>query len=192
MATSRSRGETSLTTREPISIRPASTASSPASIRSAVVLPDPDGPTSTISSPSRTSSVRSRTASTAPKRFATPSNAARATSAWLLEVGGSPGGVPVAAAGARHPRACWWHVTGCRVPAAAGGARQNPTNFGSRALGLHGSGEHPADEVALEEQVDKDDRRGDDDRPRREQRLVGRVAPLEERQAERRGAQPFV
>jgi hypothetical protein len=31
------------------------------------------------------------------------------------------------AAGARHPEACWWHVTGCRVPAAAGGARQNPS-----------------------------------------------------------------
>jgi hypothetical protein len=23
------------------------------------------------------------------------------------------------------PEACWWHVTGCRVPAAAGRARRN-------------------------------------------------------------------
>ena len=31
--------------------------------------------------------------------------------------------------GARHPRACWWHVTGCRVPAGADRRRRLPTNF---------------------------------------------------------------
>ena len=25
----------------------------------------------------------------------------------------------------RHPRACWWHVTGCQVPTVAGRARRN-------------------------------------------------------------------
>ena len=35
-------------------IAPASTSSSPASMRSAVVLPEPDGPTSTMNSPSAT------------------------------------------------------------------------------------------------------------------------------------------
>ena len=29
------------------------------------------------------------------------------------------GGCLVVPAGARHPQACWWHVTGCRVPAGA-------------------------------------------------------------------------
>ena len=71
---SRSRGATRLTTRPPMRISPAPTDSSPASIRSAVVLPEPDGPTTTSNSPSATSSVRSRTASTSPNRFDTPSN----------------------------------------------------------------------------------------------------------------------
>ena len=53
MAMSRSLGATSLTTRVPMRIVPAVASSSPASIRSAVDLPEPDGPTSTISSPSR-------------------------------------------------------------------------------------------------------------------------------------------
>jgi len=32
-------------------------------------------------------------------------------------------GCRVVPAGARHPEACWWHVTGCRVPAGAGQRR---------------------------------------------------------------------
>ena len=52
-------------------ISPSVIDSSPASIRSAVVLPEPDGPTSTRNSPSPASSVSSRTASTESKRFVT-------------------------------------------------------------------------------------------------------------------------
>jgi hypothetical protein len=48
-------------------IAPASTSSSPASIRNAVVLPEPLGPTSTSSSPSEiVSSSRSSAATLAP------------------------------------------------------------------------------------------------------------------------------
>src|SRR5919199_2027485 len=68
---SRSRGATLLTTRSPMRISPLVIDSSPASIRSAVVLPEPDGPTSTMNSPSATSSERPRTASTRPKRLST-------------------------------------------------------------------------------------------------------------------------
>jgi hypothetical protein len=62
MATSRRFGGSSLTSRSPMWIAPASTSSSPASIRSAVVLPEPDGPTSTISSPSAMSRSSASTA----------------------------------------------------------------------------------------------------------------------------------
>src|SRR5580693_6315276 len=49
---SRSLGGTKVTSRSPISTRPPSRGSSPASMRSAVVFPDPDGPTRTMNSPS--------------------------------------------------------------------------------------------------------------------------------------------
>src|SRR5215471_7894362 len=49
---SRSLGGTKVTSFSPISTRPPSSGSSPASMRRAVVLPDPDGPTSTMNSPS--------------------------------------------------------------------------------------------------------------------------------------------
>src|SRR5581483_11133178 len=52
MATSRSFGASSVTSRPPIITAPAVTSSSPASMRSAVVLPEPDGPTRTMNSPS--------------------------------------------------------------------------------------------------------------------------------------------
>ena len=52
MATSRSRGRMSLTTSPPISIVPSSMSSSPAMVRSSVLLPQPEGPTSTVNSPS--------------------------------------------------------------------------------------------------------------------------------------------
>ena len=68
---SRSRGATRLITRSPMRISPSVIDSSPASIRSAVVLPEPDGPTSTRNSPSPASSVSSRTASTLSKRLVT-------------------------------------------------------------------------------------------------------------------------
>src|SRR6185312_8293911 len=46
----------------PISTRPPSSGSSPASMRSAVVFPDPDGPTRTMNSPSLMSRSRPSTA----------------------------------------------------------------------------------------------------------------------------------
>jgi hypothetical protein len=59
---SRSLGGTQVTSRSPISTRPPSSGSSPASIRSAVVLPEPDGPTRTMNSPSLMSRSRASTA----------------------------------------------------------------------------------------------------------------------------------
>src|SRR4029453_1316740 len=64
MAMSRSRGRTLLTSRSPMWIAPPLRGSSPASMRSAVDLPDPDGPTSTSSSPSAMSRLRRSTAAT--------------------------------------------------------------------------------------------------------------------------------
>src|SRR5918994_5361406 len=55
---SRSFGGTVFTTRSPILIVPSLMLSSPATIRRAVVLPQPDGPTSTMNSPSSTSKLR--------------------------------------------------------------------------------------------------------------------------------------
>ena len=62
MAMSRSLGVSLLTTFPPMVRVPLVMSSRPATIRSAVVLPQPDGPTSTMNSPSLTSSVRSLTA----------------------------------------------------------------------------------------------------------------------------------
>src|ERR1700757_4726142 len=59
---SRSLGGTKVTSFSPISTRPPSRGSSPASMRSAVVLPDPDGPTRTMNSPSLMSRSRALTA----------------------------------------------------------------------------------------------------------------------------------
>ena len=62
MARSRSRGPSPETSTPPITIDPALGFSSPAIIRSAVLLPHPDGPTSTSTSPLATVSDRSSTA----------------------------------------------------------------------------------------------------------------------------------
>ena len=63
MAMSRSFGSTSLTTRPPIESEPDEIDSSPAIIRSVVLLPHPDGPTKTTNSPSSMARVTSWTAS---------------------------------------------------------------------------------------------------------------------------------
>src|SRR4249919_649748 len=65
---SRAFGGTSLTTRPPISIVPEVGFSRPATIRSAVVLPHPEGPTSTMNSPSSTVCVSASTATTFPSK----------------------------------------------------------------------------------------------------------------------------
>ena len=59
---SRSFGGSWVTSRSSIRIEPESTSSSPASIRSEVDLPQPDGPTSTMNSPSPISRSSSFTA----------------------------------------------------------------------------------------------------------------------------------
>ncbi len=73
MATSRSPGSLLVTSAPSISTRPPLTDSSPAMMRSAVVLPEPDGPSSTKNSPG--SMARSMPCSTVvvPCRFTTPS-----------------------------------------------------------------------------------------------------------------------
>src|SRR5919201_5183594 len=59
---SRSRGRTLLTSRSPMRIEPEFSGSRPASMRSAVDLPEPEGPTSTSSSPSAMSRLSLSTA----------------------------------------------------------------------------------------------------------------------------------
>src|SRR3954447_12297213 len=77
---SRSRGATSLTTRGPIEISPEDASSSPATIRSAVDLPEPDGPTRIVNSPSAISRSRPSTARVpSSKTFETSANAIDAT-----------------------------------------------------------------------------------------------------------------
>src|SRR5215470_15963462 len=71
MAMSRSFGGRSLTSSPPIKISPDVTSSRPAIIRSVVLLPQPEGPTSTTSSLSGISRLMPRTASTASKRLVT-------------------------------------------------------------------------------------------------------------------------
>src|SRR5579871_1092034 len=69
MAMSRSFGETSFTIRSPMRISPLVDSSNPAIIRSAVVLPQPDGPTRTINSLSRISRLMLLTAVTLSNDF---------------------------------------------------------------------------------------------------------------------------
>src|SRR5512134_3265290 len=78
MATSRSFGCTSLTTRSPIESCPSEGSSSPAIMRSAVDLPQPDGPTNTMNSWSWIARSRFSITLTSPKRLAMPWNAMRA------------------------------------------------------------------------------------------------------------------
>src|SRR4030095_14959748 len=66
---SRSFESTSLTTRPSMAISPAPMSSSPASMRSSVDLPQPDGPTSTMNSPSAMSSEMPCSTFVAPKDF---------------------------------------------------------------------------------------------------------------------------
>ncbi len=74
MAMSRSLGATWLTTLSPMRSVPSVISSSPAIMRSEVVLPQPEGPTRTMNSPSLILRSRSLTATTSPNFFQTPSN----------------------------------------------------------------------------------------------------------------------
>src|SRR5215472_1290410 len=66
---SRSFGCTSVTSRPAISIRPPSSGSRPARRRSAVVLPEPEGPTRTMNSPSLMSRSSASTAGCPPLAY---------------------------------------------------------------------------------------------------------------------------
>src|SRR5437868_847261 len=72
MATSRSLGSSSLTTRPSIAISPAVMSSSPAIMRNSVLLPQPDGPTKTTNSWSATSRSTPCTTATSPYDLQTP------------------------------------------------------------------------------------------------------------------------
>src|SRR6202165_3721701 len=72
MPTPRSRGGTSLTHRPSKTTSPTSGRSKPAIIRSVVVLPHPDPPTTDTSSPCAISSDSPSTARAGPKHFVTP------------------------------------------------------------------------------------------------------------------------
>src|SRR6202167_1132922 len=87
MATSRSLGKTLLTTVPPMESEPDVMSSRPANMRSAVVLPQPDGPTRTMNSPSATCSERAAPARTSsPKILVTPSKVISAISNCSLDV----------------------------------------------------------------------------------------------------------
>src|SRR5262245_27728001 len=74
MAMSRSFGGTSFTTRSPMRSVPEEISSRPAIIRRLVVFPQPEGPTSTMNSPSPISRLRSFTAWKSPYTLLTFSN----------------------------------------------------------------------------------------------------------------------
>src|SRR6476661_2731470 len=94
---SRSFGGTSLTTRSPIFSSPPEISSRPAIIRRLVVLPQPDGPTRTMNSPSLMARLRSSTATTSPYFLVTCSNVTVA----MLHL------TPPGHRGSLHPAAVW-------------------------------------------------------------------------------------
>ena len=73
MLTGRRCGGTPVTSTPSTRIVPASGSSKPPIIRSSVVLPQPEGPSSEKNSPRRIASVTSSTATKSPKRLLTPS-----------------------------------------------------------------------------------------------------------------------
>src|SRR6266851_5717328 len=75
----------SLTTRAPIEIRPPVDSSRPATMRSVVVLPQPEGPSSVTNSPASTARPKRSTATTPPKSQQTSS---------ITSVGIGPPGAP--------------------------------------------------------------------------------------------------
>src|SRR6266446_270626 len=80
MAMSRLRGARSVTSRPPMRISPEVASSRPPTIRSTVVFPDPDGPTSTRNSPSDTSRSSEETATAPPgNALVTPDRTIAAT-----------------------------------------------------------------------------------------------------------------
>src|SRR3954470_20146016 len=89
---SRSFGASAVTSRSPMWIDPSSTGSSPASIRSVVDLPHPDGPTSTRNSPSSMAKSRWSRAgcSSAVYVRVAPANVTSAIAGNLMPAGATP------------------------------------------------------------------------------------------------------
>src|SRR5262245_47889973 len=85
MPTPRRLGWTSFIRRSSKKMSPASGRSKPATIRSVVVLPQPEPPTSATSSPGRISSDSPLTAEAGPKRFVRPRSPMRTLARELLE-----------------------------------------------------------------------------------------------------------
>src|SRR5438105_6980852 len=75
-----------------MAISPLSGIRKPATRLSSVVLPQPDGPSSVISSPRETISDTSSSAVMAPKRFVTRSSSTAMGSPPLVRLAGAPGG----------------------------------------------------------------------------------------------------
>src|SRR5688572_6806140 len=85
MPTARRRGPTSFTTRPPKRISPASGRSKPAIMRSVVVLPHPEPPTSATSSPGAMSRDSASTARAPPKRLVRPRKLMSTSAGVLLQ-----------------------------------------------------------------------------------------------------------
>src|SRR5262245_46012952 len=81
----------SVTRRSSIAISPRSGVKNPATRLSSVVLPQPEGPSSVISSPRRTLSDTSSSAVISPKRLVTPSKRTALSSLFGAEGGRSAG-----------------------------------------------------------------------------------------------------
>src|SRR5258708_3297196 len=91
MAMSRSFDSVSLTTRASIEIVPPLTSSKPASMRSRVDLPHPEGPTSTMNSPSWMSKLSPWITFVAPNDFSMSLNETEAMASALDRAGGEAG-----------------------------------------------------------------------------------------------------
>src|SRR5687767_1258443 len=78
----------SLTTRPPIVMVPVSFCSSPATMRSVVVLPQPDGPSRVTNSPCSTARSTESTAFSAPKRRPTARRVTLGTALLLVDLFG--------------------------------------------------------------------------------------------------------
>src|SRR5438552_8704453 len=84
MAMPRARGGRSATSRPPMRIDPDVGDSSPATMRKSVVLPQPDGPSSTRNSPSLVAKSTPSTARTAPSKCFTSDRTSRVATPPLL------------------------------------------------------------------------------------------------------------
>src|SRR5215475_7348841 len=101
---SRSFGGRSLTSSPPMKMSPEVTSSRPAIMRKVVLLPQPDGPTSTTNSLLGMSRSMARTASTLSKRLTTDRKATSDIASSLRRAGGEAGDVVVHQERVNHQR----------------------------------------------------------------------------------------